>query len=174
MNISKSRIFLIIIAIMLTATIVPITTVLLLVNNISEPIEPIDSQVWTFKTGEAVKSCPALGDADGDGEMEILVGSYDNKVYCLDGVTGSKEWMFTTGSAVRADPTLGDVDEDGEMEVLVCSLDNKIYCLDGVTGSEEWAFITGSTVYSSPALGDVDADGEMEILVGSDANNAYF
>ncbi len=85
------------------------------------------SLAWSFTTGYIIRSSPALGDVDGDGGMEILVGSNDNKVYCLDGTTGIKEWGFLTGGDLNSSPALGDVDGDGNMEVLIGSDDNKVY-----------------------------------------------
>lgn len=39
---------------------------------------------WPKTTGGSVQSSPALGDIDGDGDMEVVVGSLDKKVYVWD------------------------------------------------------------------------------------------
>jgi hypothetical protein len=70
-----------------------------------------------------VYSSPAIG-ADGT----VYVGSYDTKVYALDGATGQKRWEFTTGDWVYSSPAIG---ADGT--VYVGSDDNKVYAL--YTGS---------------------------------------
>jgi outer membrane protein assembly factor BamB len=128
--------------------------------------------IWKFKTGGGVKSF-SIGDVDGDGEMEVLVGSWDDNVYCIGGEGGQVKWKVKTGNWVVSSPALGDVDGDGEVEVVVGSWDNNVYCIGGEGGQVKWKVKTGGDVDSSPALGDVDGDGEVEVVVGSDDNNIY-
>jgi hypothetical protein len=113
---------------------------------------------WAFTTGREVPSSPAIG-ADGT----VYVGSYDKKVYALDGATGQKRWEFTTGGAVASCPAIG---ADGT--VYVGSYDKKVYALDGATGQKRWEFTTGAWVESSPAIG---ADGT--VYVGSYDRKVY-
>jgi len=91
------------------------------------------------------------------------VGSYDKKIYALDGATGAKKWEFVTGGVVESSPAIG---ADGT--VYVGSYDKRIYALDGTTGAKKWEFATGDQVYSSPAIG---ADGT--VYVGSDDSKIY-
>jgi uncharacterized repeat protein (TIGR02543 family) len=113
---------------------------------------------WEFETGGAVYSSPAIG-VDGT----IYVGSQDNKVYALDGQTGTKQWEFETGDVVRSSPAIGS---DGT--VYIGSFDNKVYALSGKTGTKIWQFATGNVVWASPAIG---ADGT--IYIGSFDNKVY-
>ncbi len=118
-------------------------------------------------------SSPAVADVDNDGDMEVVVGSNDDSLYCVDGATGSVKWVFGTGSDVKSSPAVADVDNDGDMEVVVGSNDSTIYCLNGSDGTPKWTFSTGSCVQSSPAIADVDGDGDMDIFMGCDNGSVY-
>ncbi|MFX0172725.1 MAG: PQQ-binding-like beta-propeller repeat protein [Candidatus Hodarchaeota archaeon] len=40
--------------------------------------------MWTYQTAGGVVSSPALGDLDGDGGLEIAVGSEDGWLYVIN------------------------------------------------------------------------------------------
>jgi hypothetical protein len=130
---------------------------------------------WPQETGGSVQSSPALGDIDGDDELEIVVGSDDGNVYVWnsDG-TLVPGWPQETGGSVQSSPALGDIDGDDELEIIVGSGwdDNGVYAWnsDG-TIVPGWPQQTGDFLYSSPALGDIDGDDELEIIVGSGNSN---
>jgi outer membrane protein assembly factor BamB len=105
--------------------------------------------------------------------MEVVIGSFDDKVYCLRGSDGAKKWEFPTGGDVYSSPAVADCDGDGKMEVVIGSNDRKVYCLRGSDGTKKWEFTTGNTVQSSPAVADVDGDGKMEIVIGSNDKKVY-
>ena len=90
--------------------------------------------LWEFETGDAVSSSPAIG-SDGT----VYVGSWDKKLYAINGKTGVKLWEFETGRfAVVSSPAIGS---DGT--VYVGSDDNKLYAINGKTGVKLWEFETG-------------------------------
>ena len=47
------------------------------------------AKIWEFKTGGDVWSSPAIG-SDGT----VYIGSWDNKLYAINGKTGVKLWEF--------------------------------------------------------------------------------
>jgi outer membrane protein assembly factor BamB len=105
-----------------------------------------------------VLSSPAIG-SDGT----VYVGSYDDKLYAINGKTGDKLWEFETGHYVDSSPAIGS---DGT--VYVGSYDDKLYALSGKSGAKLWEFKTGHIVLSSPAIG---SDGT--VYVGSEDGKLY-
>jgi len=128
--------------------------------------------------GYAQFNSPALGDLDGDLDLEIVTvisGHGWISAYHHDGtlVTGWPK-NATLGTASAA---LADLDGDGDCEVIVggCKTPSTVYVWDG-DGSNfpGWPQSTdGSCVVTTPACGDIDNDGETEIVVGAGYENKY-
>lgn len=56
---------------------------------------------WTFATGGEIDSSPALA-SDGS----VYFGSFDKKIYCLNGLTGALNWTNETNNPVEASPAV--------------------------------------------------------------------
>jgi len=131
--------------------------------------------LWSHTTEWIVDSSPSIVDINNDGKLEVVIGSWDGKLYVLHGEDGSLLWAYTTAGDVSSSPALGDIDNDGKLEVVVGSAwgDNNIYALNGEDGSLLWKYLTGGPVFSSPSLGDIDNDGKLEVVVGSFDGKIY-
>jgi|GEM_PF-2401696 len=122
--------------------------------------------LWKRATGWIVRSSPLLVDIDGDGALEIFIGSDDKKVWAWrnngDRVTG---WPQLTGAAVSSSPIAGDVDNDGQLELIVGSDDGFVYAwnADG-TLAEGWPKEAGYPIKSAPALLNADIDADIEVV----------
>jgi outer membrane protein assembly factor BamB/flagellar hook assembly protein FlgD len=133
-------------------------------------LDPLSGRVmWKFRTRNSTGSF-TLDDINGDGLLEVIIGSWDGDLLCI-GSDGRERWKFKTGS-VSSSPSLGDIDGDGLIEIVAGSHDGNLYCIDS-DGKEKWRFKTDSKVQSSPSLGDIDRDGLIEIVVGSWDGNLY-
>jgi hypothetical protein len=91
----------------------------------------------------------------------VYVGSWDDKVYALDAMTGHLRWSYTTGNEVVSSPAVSGG------TVYVGSDDNKVYALDTATGHLRWSYPTAGTVNSSPAVS------AGIVYVGSSAGTVY-
>jgi outer membrane protein assembly factor BamB len=104
---------------------------------------------WSYTTGDAVSSSPALGE---DGT--VYVGSEDHNFYALN-PDGSLRWNYTTGGVIESSPVIG---VDGT--VYVGSNDRKLYALYP-NGNLRWAYTTeGAIGQCSPMIG---ADGAIYV-----------
>jgi len=115
------------------------------------------SLMWKFKTGDYIRSSPALGDLDKDGYLDVVVGSGDRYVYALSGKDGSLMWKFGTGYSVQSSPALGDLDGDGYIDMAVVSWDGYLYVFE--------SRVKGGRVVWSRWHGDASGTGLYENAV---------
>lgn len=79
-------------------------------------------------SGVCIDTPASLGDVDGDGEVESLVGGRSWRVHVVS-PNGDIEWFYEAGNAVLGTPVLSDIDQDGQTEILVASKDRRLVCL---------------------------------------------
>lgn len=138
--------------------------------------------LWVFQTDWLVVSSPSVGDVDNDNQLEVIIGSLDSCIYCLNGANGTLEWSYETGGSVYSSAGLADFDIDGDLEVVIGSADGSVYFINsdennnGTIDSNE--VVSYSTyflfpIFSSPAIGDVDGDGNFEAIIGGSDGNVY-
>ena len=129
-----------------------------------------------------INSTPNLIDINGDGNMEIFVGSGDGWLYGLDNQGNALNgWPKFTGVStgdgvygVFSSPAVADIDGDGTFEVIVGAYSHYIYVWNAEDGTPYpgWPFNNADTVWSSPALRDLDGDGKLEIIIGCDSSDS--
>ena len=145
---------------------------------------------------------PAVGDLDGDGDNEIVLGSLNGDLYAwhhdgapmagfpwmldidlVDGVT-DPENIYDYG--FFASPALGDLDNDGDLDIVIGAMDARVYAIDEdgqllpgwpselrvEFGDPQDPESRGERIISSPALGDIDGDGFLEVAIGTNQKNA--
>jgi methionine-rich copper-binding protein CopC len=119
----------------------------------------------------------ATGDLDGDGDLDIVVPSYEAHTInsCLNDGVGNFAPPTPVAPAKYSGPiqaTLADVDSDGDLDLLVvCQLTNSVTVYRN-SGSGTFTPLTEVRVGPTPAMlqtADVDADGDLDFVVSNTA-----
>ncbi len=156
-------------------------------NGTDNPWNDVSCEDITTATNDT--QAVALGDIDGDGDLDLVVGNLGqtNHLYRNDG-----SGTFTAGGAlgsVEKDTravVLGDVDNDGDLDIVTGNGSrelNRLYLNNG-SGS----FSAGTTIGSTPegdlgddtwsttdlALGDVNNDGWLDLVSANFISNRLY
>jgi hypothetical protein len=125
--------------------------------------------IWQKATGWSVRASALVVDLDNNGDLEILIGSDDDKVWAWHHTGASVSgWPRSTGSDVFATPAFGDIDGDGVNEVIAGSDDGMIYAWEANgTAVANWPYSAGTSVKGRPALINLDNDPEWEVIYGT-------
>jgi len=127
---------------------------------------------WPISISQQPSGAPAFGDIDGDGEGEIVIGSYSGStvgyVYAYK-KNGSTVTGFPVNSGyVTRSATLADLDNNGSMEIIVSKRSYPtgqvlVYKGDG-TMYPGWPKDIGTVPAASAAVGDITGDNIPEII----------
>ena len=174
----------------------------LLVGNKIDPVKGDSGRLTTFinegtataprfRQGESLPMAdayhlaPILGDLDSDGDLDLLLGTWNQDVlyYRNDGTKTAPKWVQDAARTIvppRASnviPTLGDIDDDGDLDLFLGSANGVVafYRNTGSAKSPEFTLVTDElpdvkvTRRSAPALLDIDGDGLLDLVLGQEA-----
>lgn len=105
--------------------------------------------LWTFETGDEIKSSPVIHNS------RIIIGAGDGHVYCLD-MQGKLLWKFDSGNTIEAPALIHD------QKVYIGNLGGSLYCLELSTGKVVWEYTTDNQIMSAP---NIWSDGKSELLL---------
>ena len=137
--------------------------------------------------GVSLSWSAALGDLDGDGDIDAFVGNFasadnvnpgpygPNRVFLNDGSGTYVDSGQMLGTAQTTSVDLGDVDGDGDLDAFVGNMDccggspvgpsDRVWLNDGSGVFSDSGQVLGLAWSHSVSLGDIDGDMDLDALV---------
>lgn len=126
---------------------------------------------WIFHAGSPLMSQAAIGDINNDNLPEIVFGTKNGDIFCVD-AKGRELWTFKTynkqkvekNTAVESSPVIIDINHDGKEEIIFGTESGMLFCLSN-KGKLLWRYQLEGGIKASPKVEDINHDGYLEILV---------
>eukprot|EP00946_MAST-07B_sp_MAST-7B-sp1_P003829 g3829.t1 len=143
---------------------------------------------------EYLSAAPAIGDVDGDGDLDMFVGNSEGKFIYFEntGTQSSPVFRrsdhknsldFDVGTYAMLD--LADLDGDNDLDVVAGDRNGRIHYFENIGSASRAVYTPRNTAESNPLLGaamdsrsapeliDFDGDGLLDIIVATGTGDAF-
>jgi hypothetical protein len=153
-------------------------------ENVGTATEPSFVERGTLPGPHEFQSAPVLVDLDGDGLLDLVVGSWRDQVqfWRNTGTAGAPAWTLADTALVtitrgsNTTPALADIDGDGLLDLVIGESTGQVNLYRNVGTRTQPSFELVSDNFqaidvgrrSAPLLADLSGDGKPDLLIGSE------
>ncbi|PPD88322.1 hypothetical protein GOBAR_DD14731 [Gossypium barbadense] len=119
-----------------------------------------------------IYSSPNVVDLDGDGNLDILVGTSFGLFYVLDHHGNVREKFPLEMAEIQSAVIAADINDDGKIELVTTDTHGNVAAWTA-QGKEIWQVHVKSLIPQGPAVGDVDGDGHTDVVIPTLSGNIY-
>ncbi|OMO85144.1 hypothetical protein CCACVL1_10384 [Corchorus capsularis] len=119
-----------------------------------------------------IYSSPIVIDLDGDGNLDILVGTSYGLFYVLDHQGNVRQKFPLEMAEIQSAVVAADINDDGKIELVTTDTHGNVVAWTA-QGEEIWQVHIKSLIPQGPAVGDVDGDGHTDLVIPTLSGNIY-
>lgn len=139
-------------------------------------------------------SSPAYADLDGDGDLDMISGSYYGNFYYYENTGDALNPSFdapqenpfslSNVGTYSSDPSFVDLDGDGDLDIMSADYDGNFKYFENTGTALAPSFAAASTnpfslgyvagYGSKSTFADIDGDGDFDMISGSNDGNLYY
>lgn len=129
--------------------------------------------LWSYGINDVMYHGTAVGDLDNDGKKELIIGCYNDTLYCLNAENGSLQWKYSFGDYfyVGGPAIIADLNNDGKCEVVFSAW----YKMAALTwdGKLFWEYNIPNYKQSfrGAAIADVNNNAYPDVVFGTDGGS---
>ncbi len=143
-------------------------------------------QMAPLDIGGYYNLAPALADLDDDGDLDMLVGTWNkgSLYYQNNGTIESPKFVLIEGKTIsltrgsNSTPTFVDIDDDGDQDLFIGESSGEInfYLNNGTSTDPEFDLISDNFEAidvgrrSVPRFVDIDGDGDQDLILGRESD----
>lgn len=132
----------------------------------------LDQSTDTGNYRAYIYSSPTVVDLDGDGNLDILVGTSFGLFYVVDHIGKVREKFPLEMAEIQGAVVAADINDDGKIELVTTDTHGNVAAWTA-QGKEIWEAHLKSLVPQGPTIGDVDGDGHTDVVVPTISGNIY-
>ncbi|XP_030537134.1 protein DEFECTIVE IN EXINE FORMATION 1 [Rhodamnia argentea] len=133
---------------------------------------PLDLSTDSGNFRAYIYSSPTVVDLDGDGDLEILVGTSFGLFYLLDHEGKIREKFPLEMAEIQGAVVAADINDDGKIELVTTDTHGNVAAWTA-QGVEIWENHLKSHIPQGPTIGDVNGDGHTDVVVPTISGNIY-
>ncbi|XP_026659237.2 protein DEFECTIVE IN EXINE FORMATION 1-like isoform X2 [Phoenix dactylifera] len=119
-----------------------------------------------------IYSSPTVVDLDGDGNMDILVGTSYGLFYILNHHGKVREKFPLEMAEIQGPVVAADINDDGKIEIVTADTHGNVAAWTA-QGDEIWEVHLKSLIPQGPTIGDVNGDGHTDVVIPTVSGNIY-
>ncbi len=128
------------------------------------------SLLWSYPIGDVMYHGTAVADLDHDNKPELVIGAYNDTLYCINAEEGTTKWKYRQeeGYYMGAPAVIADLNNDGLCEVVFVA-----WYVVGVLshdGTLLWKYDIPNyeQAFRGVALSDITGDDSPDLIFGTD------